>query len=482
MMATIPSLPQATLPLSGAEVAVLNQVQGGVSTTVQAPVSALGVPTLADLAASNGSSLVGFLQAGTGAVAETVQSKLQQVVSVKDFGALGNGVANDTAAFQAAFAACEASRSVLHVPAGTYIVTGLTYEPPGDAAQISIIGDGPNSTIITVAAPLSVPVLTIGSATATYFAALITVSGITFNGGSAGSSTPAALVTYDLVRSRIVNCNFSGAQSGVICNGGIDSVFEDCRMFSNLYGVKINKFTSDAGGGYPNNMRFVSCDITLNTTIGMTVDNSRAIFVIDCDIEGNGSGTVNAGAIYVGPSMGSEVDATGLHFGLCIIGGWMENNTGIAHIEMESGRNSISNLYINSASGVVTNDIIIQGGTYSLFSVDCDTTLSPNVLEGSLSTVGNVVLASNIPNITFNAALTTVIRNGAISTPTGYSGQSLKLTGAAPTVSAGQVGFGSGTGTVVGAAGSASALPSLPVGYLTVNIGGTNYNVPYYNA
>jgi len=41
-----------------------------------------------------------FLQAGTGAVARTSLSKLRDTVSVKDFGAVGDGVADDTAAWQ----------------------------------------------------------------------------------------------------------------------------------------------------------------------------------------------------------------------------------------------------------------------------------------------------------------------------------------------------------------------------------------------
>jgi hypothetical protein len=44
----------------------------------------------------------GFIQAGTGAVQRTVESKLQDMVSVKDFGAVGDGVADDTAEIQAA--------------------------------------------------------------------------------------------------------------------------------------------------------------------------------------------------------------------------------------------------------------------------------------------------------------------------------------------------------------------------------------------
>jgi hypothetical protein len=47
-------------------------------------------------------SLVTYTPAGTGAVTTTVQTKLRQYVSVQDFGAVGNGVADDTAALQAA--------------------------------------------------------------------------------------------------------------------------------------------------------------------------------------------------------------------------------------------------------------------------------------------------------------------------------------------------------------------------------------------
>jgi len=40
----------------------------------------------------------GFIQSGTGAIQRTVESKLKDTVSVKDFGAVGDGVVDDTAA------------------------------------------------------------------------------------------------------------------------------------------------------------------------------------------------------------------------------------------------------------------------------------------------------------------------------------------------------------------------------------------------
>lgn len=102
-----------------------------------------------DLAASSGAGLVGFLQAGTGAVAETVQAKLRESVSVKDFGAVGNGAivagavtgTNDTTAINLAIAACGKTKT-LFFPDGLYIVT------PGSMSTIQCSVYGPGASFI----------------------------------------------------------------------------------------------------------------------------------------------------------------------------------------------------------------------------------------------------------------------------------------------------------------------------------------------
>lgn len=62
--------------------------------------------------------------------------------NVLDFGAVGNGVANDTAALQAAFSS--GAKSV-YIPAGTYKITlsGLTL-----GSNIEVFGDGPQSVLL----------------------------------------------------------------------------------------------------------------------------------------------------------------------------------------------------------------------------------------------------------------------------------------------------------------------------------------------
>jgi hypothetical protein len=81
----------------------------------------INTDVFSSLAASGGSALIGFLQAGTGVVARTAQAKMRDFVSVKDFGATGDGIADDTAAIQAAI---ETNKS-LYFPAGVYLVDEL---------------------------------------------------------------------------------------------------------------------------------------------------------------------------------------------------------------------------------------------------------------------------------------------------------------------------------------------------------------------
>lgn len=67
-------------------------------------------------------SLVQYTPAGAGAVARTAQARLRDAASVKDFGAVGDGITNDTAALQAAIN----SGLDLEFPAGTYLANNLT--------------------------------------------------------------------------------------------------------------------------------------------------------------------------------------------------------------------------------------------------------------------------------------------------------------------------------------------------------------------
>ena len=77
----------------------------------------------------------------TGAVQTNVEAKLAQTVSVKDFGAVGDGVTDDTDAIQAAIDASKTENNIIvQIPAGNYLVTDTIYLHGG----VQIQGDSLN--------------------------------------------------------------------------------------------------------------------------------------------------------------------------------------------------------------------------------------------------------------------------------------------------------------------------------------------------
>jgi hypothetical protein len=116
----ISQLPAVTSPVASTD--VLPVVQGGA--TKKASVAQLG-----------------FLPAGTSAVTRTIQDKLRDVVSVKDFGAVGNGVTDDTASVHAAFDYAKNNGVSVFFPAGKYRVTS-GYTNSTLRGDVTIFGEG----------------------------------------------------------------------------------------------------------------------------------------------------------------------------------------------------------------------------------------------------------------------------------------------------------------------------------------------------
>lgn len=94
---------------------------------------------------------VSYNQGSTGAVNRTVTSKLQESVSVADFGAVGDGTTDDTIAIQNAINALISTGGQLYFPAGTYKITAtLNYISTinADLSGISFVGEGRDTTIL----------------------------------------------------------------------------------------------------------------------------------------------------------------------------------------------------------------------------------------------------------------------------------------------------------------------------------------------
>ena len=137
-------------------------------------------PTLPDGAVVTGiltapSSGITFTQTGTGATTTTVDSKLKDVVSVKDFGAVGDGVADDTTAIAAAITASK----VVTFPAGVYNTDSILIK---DTRSRSLIAEG---SFDPVQQPVVLRPRTDQTAVGTFFeigsSAYIKIQGIAFN-------------------------------------------------------------------------------------------------------------------------------------------------------------------------------------------------------------------------------------------------------------------------------------------------------------
>jgi hypothetical protein len=182
-----------------------------------------GINDFSSFSASSGSSLIGYQPAGTGAVATTVQAKLRQTVSVKDFGAVGDGTTNDTAAIQLALN----TSSNVYFPVGNYRVT----------AQLNIVTSGQ-----TVYGDGDLSKLTADSGTFTVLRAYnvndVTVKNLKINGaGSYTGISDGACLQFN-------NVNY-GTASGLHCtNHGFAGV-----LIQNSYYMDVNNnlFTSAAG-------------------------------------------------------------------------------------------------------------------------------------------------------------------------------------------------------------------------------------------
>jgi hypothetical protein len=157
-------------------------IAGTTLTFSQAPVAGTNNIEFVNFLTSNlgaiSADLVTYTPSGTSAVARSAASKFGDVVSVKDFGAVGDGVTNDTAAIQAAITA--AANKALYFPAGTYVATALTVSSP-----CRLFGDG----ILKKTTAANAAFLTISSSD-------VVIDGLEFRGASF-DATPATMMFLD---------------------------------------------------------------------------------------------------------------------------------------------------------------------------------------------------------------------------------------------------------------------------------------------
>jgi parallel beta-helix repeat protein len=149
-------------------------------------------------------------------------------VSVLDYGAVGDGVADDTAAIQAAVTAAS-NNSSIYFPAGTYLV-GAAGVDVASKTGVTLFGE---SAIIKLTAISTLTIPSLGACSIRFNSCTRSgVRGITFNGNSIASAAVGFSASTECF---VIGCTIfgSGATGQVISsNGGVRNRFTDNLIYS----------------------------------------------------------------------------------------------------------------------------------------------------------------------------------------------------------------------------------------------------------
>jgi len=172
----------------------------------------------------------------------TLYNKLAERVSVKDYGAVGDGVANDTVAINVAISANPGKR--IYFPAGAYKVTS-TILLTGDGARIQ--GDGWGTQIFSTA--LNVPVISIVSPFCAIDGVALSYAGTPVAGASTiNVASSAASLTNFVVRNGYVGLNVTASGVALVVSDFDILDYENAGvLLTDVNDVFLSDFILNAG-------------------------------------------------------------------------------------------------------------------------------------------------------------------------------------------------------------------------------------------
>lgn len=187
----------------------------------------------------------------TRALMGAIKRRFEETVSVKDFGAVGDGTTDDAEAFQAAATAAAESGKSLFIPAGTFLVNGL------DVA-CDVAGEGPDASVLKGAASSGAVVTLKGSGRKSIFGIGVQAAsgqnGVSVTGAGrttienckirllgAGIGLHAAPTTAVTRLLSIETLTISGAEGsetiGMELAGAVDSRIHNCEIMACQQGI-----------------------------------------------------------------------------------------------------------------------------------------------------------------------------------------------------------------------------------------------------
>lgn len=399
----------------------------------------------ASLAASSGSSLIGFIQAGTSAVATTVQDKLRQTISVKDFGAVGDDTHDDTTNIQAAINYANTIGGDVYFPAGIYKITnGLTINNSGDTSdtfKASMYGDSSSSARIHGAAG-SYDMLTITGGTGAGVESHQVIRGLFFVKedfvGSCIAGDNLAFLSLEDVS--CFNANYSFYATDVL-----SSVFYNCVFRQSTIGMRAeyNNFS------YPNALTMVGCVIGNCRDAGVWITGGTTFNMFGGSVESNGidgsSGT-KFGVLLNNAGVQGSISGnfSGVYFennvGTADI--WLANSaqpaaasiSGCSFARVSSSYYTTNNIYVETSGSGVSQSVSVAGCGFKYFNTYVPNSgrkyINTSATSGGTSTVG-------WSGCVFQSATETPTITNEIQLTGGGGGYVTAVTGTSPISSSG---------------------------------------------
>jgi hypothetical protein len=283
-----------------------------------------------------------FQQTGTGAVNRPINQKLSEIVSVKDFGATGDGTTDDTAAIQACINAT--TLGTIYFPQGTYKITSsLTLA--GGAQNLQ--GEG-QRTIINLSGFVSGQAAIINHGSSGSPRSNQSIQGLQiFSDNGLGYGLSLEFI----VRGIFKDLWFYSLQKMV-------SVTDQCYicLFESLrgYGITNKCFHVNNASAFNNNT-FINCGFG---GTGVLIDSpaSEGIAFVGCDFEGCAYDAIYPAAIYFKTASSLELTGiSGISFNGCY---WENNNCNAIYLDAQN----ISVSSYDGISGVNISGCYFTGG------------------------------------------------------------------------------------------------------------------------
>jgi hypothetical protein len=210
-------------------------------------------------------------------------------INALDYGAVGDGVTDDTAAIQAAVNAALGSESgTLWIPKGNYAVTSVNIYPTGGKSLV-MVGDGPfNSKFVKYGAGTA-PLLNI-SGTAGGGAGEGVVSKCQFkNFGVTGTAKGFTGIYFDtLAHFFMEGVYVTACDIGLRSLGSLIFAARSCYLIGNDIGFQADQ--SPVNNGYSNLIKFDDCVFQSNALYHGLLNKGQQIVFQNCDCESGSTG------------------------------------------------------------------------------------------------------------------------------------------------------------------------------------------------